>query len=284
MTRRDVKRRAGNVRAWIRRLWTSLTSGLPTDWESTETFVQRQMRAPLREYVDILRNLDDLAFELLRQTKRRRRLEDVAVYRVHATLLVRVLQDVRVAMLTAQSGYTMQSWSLVASAFEAAHTMGFIGADSGRANDWLNHKDAEQAFCPVKTALEGSFKYLEIGGRAKRRVAAVAEEYALYHYLCMAKHVNPVAERTRYVGKLDGEPTLTITPRCSERGIREARLGLILACRAAIMAIWVFHKTHGTCDTENPKLHALTVRTAHLLDTWKSVAGELGVPGAPSAV
>ena len=64
------------------------------------------------------------------------------VYRVHAILLIRVLHDLRGSVLCALAGYTMQSWTVAASCFEAAHTIGFIGRDVARAK-----KMARALFC-----------------------------------------------------------------------------------------------------------------------------------------
>lgn len=158
--------------------------------------------------------------------------------------------------------------------------MGYIGENPDRAAGWWNHQSPERSFCPAKTAVEGSFKYLEIEEQGEHRVAAVNHEYTLYHHLCMAKHVNPIAERTRYIGIRAGAMRLTLTPHTSWRRIREARMGLILVCRAAIMAIWVFHKANGAPGAEDPRLNALVQRTASLLGTWKAVDEEADEPQA----
>lgn len=270
MSRADLKRRAGNVRAWIRRLWSAAAGGLPDDWEATERDVQRRMHRPLLEYSALVRAVDDLAFDLLKQVRQLQQPQEV--FQAHITLLAQVLQDLRVASLLAQSGYVMQSWAVSASAFEAAHTMGFISADTARANQWLAYRALDRPFCHARTGIEGSFQYLEIGSQGKRRVDLVDREYTFYERLCLAKHVHPVAERTRYLGRSGRLTRLILTPYFSARRVREARLGLLMACRSATLALWVFYKAHTSqSDQERARLTALMAKTSVLLDTWKEI-------------
>jgi hypothetical protein len=266
-----LKRRLGNLRAWLRRLWRALRSAPPDDWESTELQVQGQMSPYLASYLALVQRLDNLAFRVLRGLKPPP-LQPESVTRAHLSLLTRVLQDLRAAAILAERGYTMQSWSVAASAFEAAHTMGFIAVDSVRADKWLAHTDLSRPFVSVKSGVEGSFRYLEIGKQGKRRVAAVEHEYNLYERLCIAKHVNPISERNRYIGERAGSARLTITPYASERRIREARLGLLLAVRSGVLALWVFRQAHAPDDSDAAdSLTEIANKTAEQLRNWKDL-------------
>jgi hypothetical protein len=83
----------------------------------------------------------------------------------------------------------------------------------------------------------------------------VDREYSLDERLCIAKHVHPLAKRDRYITRLRGQETLTITPFYSDRRAREARLGLLSASRAAALALWVFQKAHlPTADSDQPSV------------------------------
>jgi hypothetical protein len=269
--RPNLKRKAGNVRGWVHRLRLALLSPLPDDWETTELTALRKMRRSLREHTLLVRELDDLAFSLLQRLKAPPR-QSEAIIRAHLSLLTRVLQDMRSTVLLARSGYTMQGWSVAASAFEAAHTMGYIGEDATRAEAWWKHTDLAKTFCAAKAGVQGSYKYLEIGTKGKDRETAVEHEYSLYSRLCMAKHVNPIAERTRYIGKRAQSLRLIITPYASERRVREARLGLLLAIRSAVLALWVLHKAHfGVEDGFGQRIHDVAAKTAALLASWKDV-------------
>lgn len=271
MARQSLKRRLGSMRAWLARLRMAAASGLPDDWESTELAVRQKMEAPLRAHCLLVSDLDDLAFELLGKVSKPL-VQPEAVVRAHFSLLSRVLQDLRACLLLARSGYTMQAWTVASSAFEAAHTMGFIAADPKRAESWLDHDDSKRPFCAVKTGVQGSFKYVELGKRGRDRDSLVDKEYSLYERLCMAKHVNPQAERNRYIGRRNGKTTLMITPFFTKGRAREARMGLLLVCRAATLALWVFQKAHLPDNNEDhQRVIELATISAKLLEDWKDL-------------
>lgn len=223
MAELKLKRRLGSVRAWVRRFAQAFRSGFPDDWESTELAVQQKMGVALREHLALISDLDSLAFDILRKLSPPL-LQPDGVVRAHFSLLARVLQDLRASTVLARSGYTMQAWSVAASAFEAAHTMGFIAVDPKRADQWLVYGDTKVQFCPARTGVQGSFKYIELGRPGKERDSLVDREYSLYERLCMAKHVHPLAERNRYITRRKGKETLTITPFYSISRRRRARL------------------------------------------------------------
>ena len=117
-----------------RREFLSVAAALPDDWESTELHVSAEIIPHLDEYRDIVRRLDNLAFDMLAQVKTVR--VPQKLFGAHAALFARVLQDLRVTWSSAVCGYTMQSWTVAASCFEAAHTMGFLAVDPARAESW----------------------------------------------------------------------------------------------------------------------------------------------------
>jgi hypothetical protein len=150
--------------------------------------------------------------------------------------------------------------------------MGFLAIAPDRTSAWWSHADLGHSFCGAKAGIEGSYKYLGLGPGGER-VHLIEHEYKLYQRLCLAKHVNPVAEKTRYFTRWDGGQQLRVTPFASDRRIREARMGLLLAARAATLAVWVFHKCHlQQGETDEPRIASLAARTLALLDTWKDVA------------
>lgn len=225
----------------------------------------------LREHLVLASDLDNLAFDLLKKVARPLT-QPEAVVRAHFSLLSRVLQDLRAAILLARAGYTMQAWAVAASAFEAAHTMGFVAVDPKRAQQWLDHDDSDKQFCSAKTGVQGSFKFIELGKQGRGRDMLVEREYSLYERLCMAKHVHPLAERNRYIGLRGGKTTLMITPFYTDRRAREARMGLLLVCRAAILALWVFQKAHlPESASEKLRIVDLTARSETLLNTWREL-------------
>ena len=156
-----TKRTLGNIRGYFRRLRMALTAGLPNDWESTEQHVRMQLRPSIEPHRQLARDLDDLAFALLQSIRELR--QPQVLFGAHAALMVRVLEDLRVCCLTAEAGYTMQTWTVAASCFEAAHTIGFLAVSPDRASAWWAHSDTEQAFCSAKAGIEGSYKFLDLG-------------------------------------------------------------------------------------------------------------------------
>jgi hypothetical protein len=265
-----IKRRLGRVRAYFRRLGLAVLGSFPDDWESVEIQVAGQLRGALRDHLELVRDVDNLAFDLLQDLKGLRQPQEL--FGAHAALLVRVLQDLRVCSAAARSGYTMQAWSVAASCFEAAHTMGFLAASPDRAPGWWAHKDTEHTFCSAKAGVEGSYKYLELGASGTERVRLVDHEYQLYQRLCLAKHINPVAERTRYFTRSEKRQQLRVTPFASGSRVREARLGVLLAVRSAILAVWVFHRCHLRIGAnDDPRIATVANRTLVLLETWKDL-------------
>jgi hypothetical protein len=266
----NTRRKLGNLVAYFRRLLAAFVGGIPSDWESSEQHVAAQLRGPLRDHRVLARDLDNLAFQLLQTIKQLR--QPAELFGAHATLMVRVLQDLRVCGKAAEIGYPMQAWTVAASCFEAAHTMGFLAVAPERAADWWKHSDTERSFCSARAAIEGSYKYLDLGEQGAQRQHLVDHEYQIYQRLCLAKHVNPVAERTRYFTRHGGGQQLRLTPFASDSRARESRLGFLFAIRSATLALWVFHRCHLKVDTsDDPRIVALANVTLSLLEKWKDV-------------
>lgn len=237
------------------------------DWESSELWVEHRMAPRLREYRSLAHDIDDAAYAISKDMQSTSSSLDLCA--AHIALLARVLQDLRVADSVMARGYTMQGWAITASAFEAAHTMGYLAADPSRATAWWKHSEMHRPFCAARVAVEGCFKYLEIGKQGAQRVRLVDREYRHYEHLCVAKHINPLSERSRYLSKSPKGTVVRFTPTVSSRRYREARFGLALACRAAITAIWVFHRAQVPGDEQAAQLVVdLGVRSGSVLANW----------------
>src|SRR2546427_3456765 len=67
---------------------------------------------------------------------------DVSLSRRVATLLmIRLSNDLRGAALLALRGYSLQAAVLVASMYEVAYCVAYIGSDESRADAWVKHDD-----------------------------------------------------------------------------------------------------------------------------------------------
>ena len=192
------------------------------------------------------------------------------LFQVHATLLVRVLQDLRASVLCTLAGYPMQGWTVATSAFEAAHTLGYIGSNVDRARQWLHHTSKEKPFIPAYAAVTGTVIYLGIEPEPAKRNAVIEESFGLYRFLCMAKHANPIAERDRYTYVVQGRPNLVFTPPYTPRRAAEARLGLLLAVRSAQIALWAFDVTHvAPSGYVDDRIGAMAEEIDRLAGSWQ---------------
>ena len=251
---------------WLIRRKRHDSAASPHPWEDSEATARRSLEPALDASFAVATQCEQLAFDLLSGVQQLRHPQEV--YRVHATLLARTLQDLRVCAIASRLGYTMQAWAIASSAFEAANTMGFVGTDPERAQRWLAHASQAKSFCDTHTAILGTLRFLEIADASDERNELTRREYELYQYLCMAKHVNPLAEKTRYWRSGERSLRLALTPFASERRVREARLGLALATRAAAVALWVFQRAHVANSDDDPRMLALFEATGKLIDQW----------------
>jgi len=210
-------------------------------WEPAEGDFAAKVGPLVASHLDLAIRCVHIGSDLLARAQGRR---DALVYQVHATLLARVLQDLRACVICSLSGYPMQAWTIATSAFEAAHTIGFVGNRVDRANDWLAHHSEAKPFIPAFDALNNTIIYLGVEPDSTKRAEVVQESFSLYRHLCMAKHVNPISEKDRYVYMVDGKPNLVLTPPFTSRRAAEVRLGLLLAVRSAHIALCAFDVTH----------------------------------------
>jgi hypothetical protein len=167
------------------------------------------------------------------------------LYRVHATLLIRALQDLRGCVLCSMAGYTVQAWSVAASAFEAAYMLGYVGRSTDRAEEWLGHSSETKSPAAVPKTVESTIELLQVEpNNPEKRAAAVSDAYGHYKYLCMAKHINPIYERDRYIFGVDGIPNLLLSPVVTKRRTSQARIGILVAIQSAHVALWAFDVMH----------------------------------------
>lgn len=243
----------------------------PSEWGEVEFAVEKRMDRALSEEIALGRDLEALAFEMISAVRIPE--DHQELFHVHATLTVRSLQDLRCCIKTARTGYTMQCWSLAASAFEAANMAGYIGANQERATRWREHKELKYSTTNVKDSVMGTVKFFELADTPAEIEDLVERDYELYGHLCTAKHVNPVSERYRYWTGSEGMTRLTFTPVFSDTRTKEAKLGISLACRAGIVALGILGKVHLE-DNEvliSDRFRVLAKRTAKVVAGWKEL-------------
>ena len=241
-------------------------------WSPAEQNFESKIRPLVAQHLELAIECVHVGSDLLARAQGKR---DPHVFQVHATLLARVLQDLRACVLCTLAGYPMQAWTIATSAFEAAHTIGFVGDRVDRASDWLSHSSSAKPFVPAFDALTNAVIYLGIEPDAKKRESIVQESFGLYRFLCMAKHANPISERNRYVYGVEGKPNLVLTPPFTDRRASEARLGLLLAIRSAHIGLWAFDVTHLAAPGEvDERLGKMALRLGALTG-WEDEVADL---------
>jgi hypothetical protein len=89
--------------------------------------------------------------DLMALIPEQRVLDFPAARRVAVALILRLSDDLRCAALLALRGYPIQALTLVASMYEVAFCLAFIGSDNTLAEEWVEHDDPTRPFRPVKT-------------------------------------------------------------------------------------------------------------------------------------
>ena len=205
-------------------------------WLKAEAEVASYMSQAISRGLAVSIEVERAAFRVLSSVSELRQGHEI--FHAHAALLTRALQDLRACGILALRGYTMQAWAVAASGFEAAHTIGFIGEDVARAQTWHAHKDLQKVPWDVFSLVDHSYRYLGLGGAEASAVATPRTEYGLYQQLCVGKHVNPVAERLRYI--MQDDSRLVISPMYSAGKSYEAQRALALVCRASVMGLCAY--------------------------------------------
>jgi hypothetical protein len=243
--------------------------------EKTEASVSAQLIPGLTRHLAIAEECEGLAYEYITEVLKARR-QQIELIRVHTSLLARVIEDLRVCVWTATRGYTMQAWSVAASCFEAAYSLGHIGKDVERAKRWLDHMNLDTAPWNVYDSVLGTTMFLKITDPIERK-QIVDDEYTLYKRLCMGKHVNPLTERERRWKLTPGTATLVLYPFYSSAILEQARMGLVVGTHSASMAILSLQQAH-LGDNGDPRPIALVDRGRELLEEPERPV----VPGTPS--
>jgi hypothetical protein len=199
--------------------------------------------------------------------------QPIEIVRVHTSLLARVIEDLSVCVWAATRGYTMQAWSVGASCYEAAYSLGHIGTDVERAKRWLDHEDFDDPPWSAYDSVMGTAMFLKITDPIERK-QLVDVEYSFYKRLCMGKHVNPVTERERRWKLAPDTATLVLYPFYSSAILSQARVGLLVVTQATTMAILSFHQAH-LGDSGDPRPVGLMEKSRELVETpERPVAGE----------
>lgn len=188
---------------------------------------------------------------------------DSIAARVNIALLVRLCQDLRAASMLARIGYSTQALVIVASTFEIAFTMLYVGSDEGRAEAWRDHDDPTKPFRTVRSLVNTVVQ--EQGAPEE-----VAEgHYRIYRQLCMGKHGNPLFTIDHSFQERDGKTLIYVGPSFEESAVRAVQFALEQAAGLAGAAAREFMLSFG-----GDKVMALADRLEELDERWKALRDE----------
>lgn len=154
---------------------------------------------------------------------------------VQARLLARLTSDLRVIELAAIRSYSLQAFTLLASMFEHAHVVSYIGTDDKRAALWLNHTEQRETYPkPLRVAVQATAELL---GSTE---ASIKTEMGLYRLFCMVKHGNPMIQRGFGSSIAGDKLTVQLGPFVSSRTRRQAARAILYGCRYAAVAAYAY--------------------------------------------
>jgi hypothetical protein len=155
--------------------------------------------------------------------------------KVTNVLLVKLSNDLRASALLAVRGYPVQALAVVASMYETAYTIAFIGSDENLAQQWIGHSDPTRPFQAVKTLTREGLKRLGCPDCEVERQSKV--EYCVYSQLCMAKHGNPLFQKQHGYTLQGGDVTVQNGPSACEESIRGSWFALEHAAALALVGM-----------------------------------------------
>lgn len=114
--------------------------------------------------------------------------------RVQMSLLSQLSLQLRSIELSSLNGYPLQALTGVATAYELAAGVGFIGRDPRRAAQWLAHTDPRKTYPANRRQ---AMRDLLLSGwvEAERLETELRVWEKRYEFYCMAKHGNPTVLR-----------------------------------------------------------------------------------------
>ncbi|WP_342436695.1 DUF5677 domain-containing protein [Paenibacillus sp. FSL L8-0436] len=155
-------------------------------------------------------------------------LKDVSIsLKVVNSLLMKSINDLRTMLILAKKGYSVQCATVASSLYESTFMLAYIGNNDELAHKWNTHANPKNSpFGSIKTVTtEALRKQFPIDFKA-----IADKEYEKYTHLCMAKHGNPLNQKS-HVYKYENHTIVADSgPETSEHSKR-------LTCYAISMSI-----------------------------------------------
>jgi hypothetical protein len=181
--------------------------------------------------------------------------------RVAASLLVRLMNDLRSVEVLVNRGYAIQGLSLATSIYETAYTMAFIGSDETAAQRWIDHDDPTKQFRDVWSLTRRGL--MNMGAPDVEQQAKV--EYRVYRQMCMAKHANPILQMEHGITIANRKVEFCNGPETSDGAVRASWFALEHSTAlVAVVATGSFINNH-VPQAKRPEL----VRELHVIGTLR---------------
>lgn len=155
--------------------------------------------------------------------------------KVALKLLTKIFNDLRCAVMLANHGYSVQSFSLAASIYEAAFTIVYTDKNETLAQQWLEYDNPCKPFRNTKKMTEEVFN--KLGCPEKANIY-----YNGYRQLCWAKHQNPLYQQSR--NRSHDGIDLRNGPDISETSVQDAWFVIMLASAYILFAMTSFTFNH----------------------------------------
>lgn len=225
------------------------------EMESAATAVaQNELAGPLRVAVTVMNLISEVHANDVPETISKAKA-------IRLLLLQRIQNDLRCCFILSEHGYGLQAASLAAGVYEGWVTLANVNT-ADEARKWADHAREDKSFGPI----------LDLTKRALRSAGIDPEElagriYGQYQQLCMAKHLNPIIERSRGYTALGGANIqFRPGPDVSDIGIEHNWFALERASRFAFFALHTMSNTQKTSIELQTKLQALEFELNALQD------------------
>ena len=166
---------------------------------------------------------------------------------VRLLLLQRIQNDLRCCIILVERGYPLQAVAVAAGIFEAWVTVANIKTEDD-AVKWLSHAKENESFGHIRPLTEQALE--NIVGDAKYAETM----YRQYQQLCMAKHLNPIVERSRGYERLEGGIIFR------RSGHQRTRNQLRLVCSRTRLSIRLHRAPHDSRQSRNASRIATQIR------------------------
>lgn len=160
--------------------------------------------------------------------------------KVVVNLLVKISNDIRCSSLLVAKGYPIQATSIVASMYESAYMVAYIGLDNERAAKWIDHEDPKKLFIGFVDLTKEAIKNFNVS----EYESIARKEYVDYRQLCMVKHSNPLFQKQQGY-QIEGKYILAINgPDNSVPSIRLSWFVLEKSINYVLIALGSFINSH----------------------------------------